>query len=332
MAALETLVSVIIPVFNGERFVGRTIDFALGQTYSPLEIIVVDDGSTDQTSAIITSAADRDSRIRVFRAERTGAAMARNIAIGHAHGSFIAPLDADDLWHPDKIAQQMAVMRVSSSKVGVVYCWSLDIDEYDFIIPPVRNKCTVQGNVLEELAARNNFLENGSAPLIRRSCLERVGGYDADYSRGSEDWKLYLSLAEICEFGLVPAHLVGYRRLNTSMSTDIRSMEGSIETITQWIIDKWPDLPPEIKRRMFCNTNRYLAHKALTANNFVEAARYQLKSFKFEPFSLLTPPNLTFVARLLSRALGIKRAAIPFWSEPVSFTDFCREAPFATRS
>ena len=110
-------------------------------------------------SAILEAAAARDSRIRCLRGTHAGAPAARNLAISQARGSLIAPLDADDLWHPEKIAQQVEVMRASSPKVGVVYCWTVDIDENDVIIPPIREKCTVQGNVVAELVARNNFLE-----------------------------------------------------------------------------------------------------------------------------------------------------------------------------
>src|SRR5580700_1316546 len=236
----RTLVSVIIPVLNGERFIARTLESAVAQTYRPLEVVVVDDGSTDQTPAIVDSVAARDSKIRFFRRPHSGLSATRNFAISQANGGLIAPLDADDLWHPEKIALQAEVMRTSSPKVGVVYCWSVDIDVDDHVIPPIREKCTAQGNVVVELAARGNFLENASVPLIRRSYLDAVGGYDTRLVKGSEDWKLNLTLAEICEFAVVPIHLVGYRRSSTSMSKNTAAMEQSIDHVERWIIDKWP--------------------------------------------------------------------------------------------
>jgi glycosyltransferase involved in cell wall biosynthesis len=316
----EMLVSVIIPVRNGERFVGRTLDSALAQTYRPLEIVVVDDGSTDQTSAIVEAAAARCGRIRLFRGSHAGMSAARNLAISQSRGGLIAPLDADDLWYPEKIARQVGVMRASSPSVGVVYCWTVDIDEDDLIIPPIRDKCIAQGNVIAELAA-GNILESGSVPLIRRSYLDAIGGYDSNL-KNSADWKLNLALAEICEFAVVPSHLVGYRRWSTNSSNNTMAMERSIDQVERWIIDKWPDLPTNARRQMLYNSNYYLAHKALTTNNFITAARYYLKSLKADPSASLSPLSLMLGARFVVRVLGIKRRDLPFQASPIPFKDF----------
>lgn len=134
----DALISVVIPVHNGERFICRTLESALSQTYKALEIIVVDDGSTDHSASLVESVSARDNRIRLFRTHNSGVAAARNFGISQARGSFIAPLDADDLWSPYKITRQFKVMRDSSLEVGLVYCWSVEIDEDDFIIPTIR--------------------------------------------------------------------------------------------------------------------------------------------------------------------------------------------------
>lgn len=306
----DELVSVVIPVCNGQRFIGRTLDSVFSQTYQPLEIIVVDDGSTDQTCAIVKAAATRNSCIRFFPRSHYGLSATRNFAIAQARGSLIAPLDADDLWHPEKLALQATAMRSAPSGAGVVYCWSVDIDENDFIIPPIRDKCTAEGNVVADLAARNNFLENGSVPLIRRSCVDAVGGYDEQLIDGSEDWKFYLALAGICNFVVVPKHLVGYRRSSTSISRKIEAMANSIEHVEKWIMEKWPGLSREVTRRMFCNSNHYLAHKALTDDHFSAAAYYQFKSILADPSTLLAGSTPIFAARFLARRLGIRRANI----------------------
>jgi glycosyltransferase involved in cell wall biosynthesis len=307
----ETLVSVIVPVLNGERYIERTLESARRQTHHVLEIVVVDDGSTDLTAEIVETMAQRDNRIRFFRKPHSGLSSTRNFAIAQAAGEFIAPLDADDLWHPEKIARQIEMIQAASPKIGVVYCWSVDIDEYDFIIPPIRDKCIAQGDVIVELAARNNFLENASVPLIRRSYLDLVGGYDPSLVKGSEDWKLYLALAEICHFGVVPKHLVGYRRSSSSMSRNTAAMAQSIDQVEQWILEKWPSLSKKVLRQMFGNSNRYLAHKALTGNDFAGAAYYQFKSVRADPTSLLARSTPIFAARFLARLLGLRRADIP---------------------
>jgi glycosyltransferase involved in cell wall biosynthesis len=317
------LVSVVIPVFNGERFIGRTLDSVLSQTYQPVEVVVVDDGSTDQTPHIVEAAAARDDRIRSVRIQNSGVGAARNCGIRQARGELIAPLDADDLWHPQKLALQVEVMRNSSAKVGLVYCWSLDIDENDRIIPPIRKKCMTEGYVVEELASKNNFLENGSVPLIRRSCLDAVGGYDSCRTyTGSEDWKLYFALAEICEFAVVPSHLVGYRRLSAGMSRNVAAMERSIKHVEKWILERSPDLPVRARRQMVYHSNGYLAYLALSNNDFAEAVRYHLESLKAEPSALLSRSNLTFGIRFLARRLGITRSTLPFLSPRIPFGEF----------
>ena len=114
MAFEGSLVSVVIPVRNGERFINETLASALAQTYEPLEVVVVDDGSTDRTAVVVEAAALRDNRIRLFRTQRFGVASARNFGISQARGGLIAPLDADDLWHPEKIARQVYVIQTLS--------------------------------------------------------------------------------------------------------------------------------------------------------------------------------------------------------------------------
>ena len=146
-----------------------------------------------------------------------------------------------------------------------------------------RDKCTAHGNVIAELVARNNFLESASVPLIRRSYLDAIGGYDPSLAIGSEDWKLNLALADICEFAVVPVHLVGYRQSDSNMSKNTTAMEQSIDVVERWIVDKWPDLPAKVKRQMVYHSNDYLAHRALSTNDFPRAARYLLRSSENRP-------------------------------------------------
>ncbi|HEY2324319.1 MAG TPA: glycosyltransferase family A protein, partial [Thermoanaerobaculia bacterium] len=109
-------VSVVIPSYNYARYLGEAIDSALAQTLPPLEVIVVDDGSTDETSEVLATYADR---IRVLRQKNSGVAVARNSGIAAAHGEYVAFLDADDIWLPRKLELQMA--RFDES-IGLVHC------------------------------------------------------------------------------------------------------------------------------------------------------------------------------------------------------------------
>lgn len=327
----DVLVSVIIPAYNAERFLGRTIASALAQTYKSLEIVVVDDGSTDRTAFLAENAAARDNRIRVFRIRNSGVAAARNLAISKARGELIAPMDADDLWHPDKIGRQVTLMHASSSKVGLVYCWAIDIDENDFVIstrvPTAREdehraKITPRGNVTEELA-KTNFLGNASTPLIKRLFLDRVGGYDTSLlPAGAEDWKLYLSLSDICEFEVIPEYLVGYRQWPGSASRSVPKMAQSMALVRQWIFEKWPTLSEEVERWNTYRTNVYLASQAIEGNQFGAAIKHRAAAYRARPAALLERASLAQDARLLGRMIGLRRVVRKRRKNSTSFHDF----------
>lgn len=330
MKAVEGLVSIVMPVYNGERFVRRTLASALAQTYQPIEVVVVDDGSTDRSPFLVDAAAASDSRIRFFRTPNGGVAKARNLAISGAQGEFIAPMDADDLWHPEKITRQVAAIR-RSAEVGLVYCWAIDIDENDCVIathvPTAwenerRAKSSPRGRVVEELA-KTNFLGNGSTPLIRRSCIDAVGGYNINLRpSGAEDWMLYLALSDICEFAVVPEYLVGYRQWTGANSMNIAAMQQSMEQVTRWVFQKWPTLSDGIKRWNAYSTNVYLAGRAIETNRLAAALRYRVAAYRARPAALLEKSSFKQDARLLVRLAGLRRSVRRPARTSVPFYDF----------
>ena len=315
MTSGNALVSVVMPAYNGQRFVGRTLASALAQTYNPVEIIVVDDGSTDQTPTIVEAAAARDSRIRLFRRQNSGVAASRNFGISQARGKLIATLDADDLWHPQKIARQVEVIQASSPNVGLVYCWSIEIDENDLIIPPIstlktRKRSTAQGAVTAQLA-RGCFIETASSPLMKRSDIEAVGGYDPDLQpQGADDWKLYLALSEICEFAVIPEYLVGYRQASGSLSRDVTAMGQSMVNVARWIFEKRPDLPGELRRQSMYGLHAFMAQRALDNDQFAAGLRFRAKAYRSHPAGLFDPTTFEFVVRFFARLLGLKRSEL----------------------
>jgi glycosyltransferase involved in cell wall biosynthesis len=318
----DPLVSIIVPVRNGERFIRRTLESALTQTYHPIEIIVVDDGSTDRTAPFVDALASYDKRCNLFRRPHSGVSASRNFGVSQARGTLIAPLDADDLWHPQKIARQVAVMQSSPAAVGLVYCWTIEIDEDDIIIPRAIDTGVAEGRVLTDVIARAGIITSGANPLIRRSYFDAVGGYDSSIGFG-EDWKLQLCLAEICEFAVVPAYLVGYRRTTGSASKNITGMARSMENVSRWVVQRWPNTPPNIIESMNYHRNSYLAYLALTNNQFDSAIRYVLKSLKARPRALFSRSTLTFGARLLARMSGIQLYQRLRRTNAIAFDDFC---------
>ena len=245
----EPLVSVIVPAFNSEATLDETLASVRAQTHRLLEIIVVDDGSTDGTAAIAERHADDDARVRVIRKANGGVASARNRGIAEATGTLIAPVDADDLWHPEKIERQLAALN-SHENVGLVYCWFAKIDE-ESRITHLERRSVYEGNVLSDLCL-HSIVGNGSTPLMLRSALVASGGYDeslrARCAQGCEDYKVYLRIAEDYDYALVRAFLVGYRQSHKSMSRDQRQMLRSRDLVMEEIGAARPDLLPQLQR------------------------------------------------------------------------------------
>jgi glycosyltransferase involved in cell wall biosynthesis len=270
------LVSVILPAYNAEKFIGRTLLSVTDQSYRNLEVIVVDDGSKDGTAAIVEEFARRDHRVRLIRQENAGVRAARNRAIANARGGFVAPIDADDLWHRDKLAVQVEALRAAPPTTAVAYCWWVPIDEQDVVKENGRIPfpCQFEGNVLIEMAVQN-FIGNGSIPLIRRSALRDIGGYDPDQSLCS-DWQLYFELAEHGDYVLVRRALVGYRQWSGSLSSAVGSMERRWKATTKWIRQRYPRLPRNAIRRQIYHGHAYLFRLAVKRQALIKALRHMI--------------------------------------------------------
>jgi glycosyltransferase involved in cell wall biosynthesis len=267
-ASEEPRVSVIVPAFNSEATLDETLASVRAQTHRFLEIIVIDDGSTDGTGAIAEEHAGDDARVRLIRKPNGGVASARNIGIAEATGTFIAPVDADDLWHPKKIERQLAALG-SHENVGLVYCWFAKIDE-ESRITHLEGRSVHEGDVLSDLCL-HSIVGNGSTPLMLRSAVVAAGGYDeslkARCAQGCEDYKLYLRIAENYDYALVRDYLVGYRQLQKSMSRDQRQMLRSRDLVMHEIGAARPDLLPQLQR------GRARQLRAMISHSFADGER-----------------------------------------------------------
>jgi len=244
-------VSVVIPAYNAERWIARTLASVRGQTYRELEIIVVDDGSTDGTAKIVRDIAREDPRVRLLEQANGGVARARNAGIRKAGHEFIALVDADDLWHPEKIRKQVERLVAGGPKMGLVYCWWVLIDENDVCTATDISGDRVEGAVYRKMI-QSNLAGNGSTPLIRRAAFDAAGGFDPGLfeagAQGCEDWKFYLGIAETFEFGLVPELLVGYRVFDGNMSGDVWKMLRSYELLIEPLRTGRGDIPGKLFR------------------------------------------------------------------------------------
>jgi glycosyltransferase involved in cell wall biosynthesis len=268
----EPLVSIIVPVRDGEPFIGDTLKSALGQTYRNTEVIVVDDGSKDRTRAIVGQWAERDSRVRVLAQANRGVAAARNRALAAARGELIAPLDADDLWDPTKIERQVLRMIEAGDETALVYCWWVSIDPDGALLD-----CSPQWRFEGaggDMMLQVNYTGNGSVPLYRRRCLEQVGGYDQMLRGGAEgcdDWDIALKVTERWHVAVVPAALVAYRRHPNTVSGRPDRMWQSYALVMAGVRRRRPGIAAQSMRRSQHQFGLYLAGAAYRAGEYRKA-------------------------------------------------------------
>jgi hypothetical protein len=277
-------VGVVVPMFNAQRTVGATLTSICRQTYQALDIIVVDDGSTDLSASIVASYAEKDRRIRLLRQPNAGVAAARNTGAASTDAEFLAFVDADDLWAPSKIALQVRALQEGGPLAGLAYCWFAHIDEEGRVFS-LHNRPDADGHVLQRMC-RNNFVGNGSSMLVRRSAFEQAGQFDpslrARNAQGCEDLLMCLRVAEHYEFRVVPQHLVGYRISNTNMSSDVMQMLRSCEIVLAEFREKYPQYDGELDAHLV-DMIHWLAVRAFVGGRFFEACDLLKKFFVLEP-------------------------------------------------
>jgi glycosyltransferase involved in cell wall biosynthesis len=278
------LVSVIVPVYNAAATIGETLMSARTQTYLNIEIIVVDDGSTDQSRAIAARHAAQDGRIRVVSQSNQGVAAARNLGIRLARGALVAPIDADDLWSPQKLEKQVEIFEREGENVTLVYTLHACIDDGGHVTGyGHRPGATVDLRAM----CHRNVVGNGSAAMMRKGEVLSLGGYDttlrARGAQGCEDYKLYLALAARGRVIVVPECLTGYRYTPTNMSSDVLQMERSHQIVFDELVASHPELAADVRvGRRVCS--RWLIVRALRARDW--------------------PSSLALFRRLLARDLG----------------------------
>jgi len=282
------LVSVVVPAFNAAETIHETLHSISQQTYRALEVIVVDDGSTDETAAIARQRSLSDPRFRLVSKPNGGVATARNEGIRASKGEFVAFIDADDLWHPTKIAKQIEALLSGDPDIALVYSPFRLIDANGKVLASP-HKYGVNGWVLHR-HFHTNLVGNGSALLIRRRVLEEFGGFDrwlrGQGAEGCEDLLLQLRIAARYKFGEVSEYLVGYRRLPDNMSSNAEQMVRSgILAVTKALSEcrdipglaanamlkryEWQRLKVSVKKGHVRHSLQFLARQFATSPGFV---------------------------------------------------------------
>lgn len=251
------LISVVIPVYNGEKTIRETIESVLNQTFSDFELIVINDGSQDSTLEIVSTI--QDPRIKVFSYPNAGLSASRNRGIQLASGEYIALIDADDLWTPDKLEAQLTALQ-ANPQAAVAYSWTDFINESNQFL---RRGCyvSVNGDIYANLLVVN-FVENGSNPLIRKQAFTEVGSFDKSLGNAA-DWDMWLRLAARYHFVAVPLPQVLYRQSSQSMSSKIDLLASECLKVIERGYARAPESIQYLKKQSLTNIYKYLTFKAL---------------------------------------------------------------------
>ena len=209
-------VTVVMPVYNGARFIFDGVRSALNSSYRDLELLVVDDGSTDDSIIVATRAAAGDPRLRVVRGAHQGVAAARNIALREARGTYIANLDSDDVTFPQRFARQVAYLDRHPRCVALGVR-TIIADGHDRALR-VTQRYFAHTHIDASLLDGNGGAIGNDGAMFRREVALRIGGYEEHLTRTGEDHDFWLRLAEVGELACLPEVLIWYRLHDTNVS------------------------------------------------------------------------------------------------------------------
>lgn len=217
-------VSVIIPAYNAEATIAQAIESALEQTLAPRQVVVIDDGSTDRTASLVSA---RFPTVLCLRTANGGPSRARNRGLAEASCSWVAFLDADDIWHPEKLRLQAKALAAASDQAIVATAWTRDRPSQPMgALPPTRLI------TWREIVRQNAF--QTSTALLRRQLAFEIGGFRPDFD-AAEDWDFWLRASMHSDVLYVDAPLVQYRDVPTGVSKQLwRVYENGIAMLRDW--------------------------------------------------------------------------------------------------
>ena len=295
---MTCLVSVVIPAFNAERWIADTLRSVVAQTYPDIEVVVVDDGSTDGTEKVVRSFG---RAVRYVRQENAGVSRARNRGFEEARGELIAFLDADDEWLPEKIGTQ--VQRILARPEVVVSFTDCIYVDQSTNAEVFRMRCRLEPDLVAGLLLHSCIVGNASTVMVRRTAFERVGGFDPAFSQCA-DWDMWIRLAGLGSVDIVSEPLARYRIIPGSMSRSSTLLEKD----TLGVLEKFFARPEQASRygpmrdRIYSNQYLILSGTHLHAGHLGASLRCLGLAALRRPAALLRAFGLP--ARALARLLG----------------------------
>lgn len=306
-------VSVIIPAYNAASIILETIQSIQAQTYTDFEIIVVNDGSTDNTLEVLESI--QEPRMKVFTYPNGGVCLARNRGVARSSGEFLAFIDNDDIWTNDKLELGVKIFQ-EKRHAGAVYSWfynMIDDDDGTRRFLPTYD-ATFEGNVHTELLLRN-FIGNGSNLIVRREVFDSVGGFDPALCSPS-DWDFSIRVSKEFEFAVVPKVQVFYRKNPGSMSVNnvIKMEQETLIALENAFSDSTLE-EQALKPKSLAYVYRYLADLASNHKSNIQILRYAQEklwmSIKLNPATLKNSYTRVLIAKVLVRRY------VPEWLENI---------------
>jgi glycosyltransferase involved in cell wall biosynthesis len=255
LKAPEPLVSVIIPAYNSEKYVGDAIRSALNQTYNNIEVIVVDNGSTDRTKDAIDRCIKSNKtgkEIFYVSSKKKGLSLARNLGIKRSSGKYVAFLDADDMWYPQKIKKQVSMIKTLGDSYGLIYTWVKPISAEGLTNRHIENK---RKHTLKNLI-QSSFIITSSC-MIPKKVLDDVGIFKLEYDKiGTvQDLDLFIRIAKKYKIALCDEILTYYRIHKTQVSKELKSYEARIYLYSSFLDD------PKLKKYRYIMQYKILKNK-----------------------------------------------------------------------
>ena len=304
------LCTIVIPAYNAGIWIERTLQSAAQQNYPNLEILVIDDGSKDNTRMLAEAMAAVDNRFRVISIPNGGVANARNVGIREACGKYVAFLDADDLWHPDKIRLQVEAMQQLADGVLPAASYTL----MRFI--DVHDRVTGTGITIGAsgyMLARHlyfKFVGNGSSVLVRRDVAIELGGYDPSWAAlgigGCEDLDFELKVAARYPIVCVPQLLVGYRSSPGNMSSHLLKMARGFLGVVKQHLKANPQIPRWATRLIYVSTLHTTLNWLFSGHHWRDALEHLWLMFVSQPQQAIRLA-LRKLKHLAKRAMRFRR-------------------------
>lgn len=279
------LVSIVIPAYNAARYLSETIVSVINQTYTNWELIVVNDGSKDETLSIAKSFANKDPRIHIIDKSNSGVSDSRNTGIKVAKGDVLFFLDADDVWNIDNITEK--IKRLNEPSCHAVYSACEIIDEKSVSFSRFLSG-SANLRLEDMLLSKGNYTTAPSGIAVKRNVLDKIGGFDTNLSNNADQDFFIRILATGFKIAYIPDTLWKYRMHGNSMSKNVALLEKDLLYVFNKAAKNNLFASSAFKRRCFANVYTVLAGSWWkNGNNKLKGILYLMKAFFTYPPSLL---------------------------------------------